>query len=68
MNKELLNSFYNLAKINKIDLHFKAEFLEDMSDIMLKNFLSNKSFSSFDIINLKQTSKKMRKKIRRRIL
>jgi len=42
---------------------YKGEFLEDMSDIMLKNFLSNKSFSSFDIINLKQTSKKMRKKL-----
>jgi len=59
MNKELLNSFYNLAKINKIDLHFKAEFLEDLPDPILENMLRNLNYEQ--LFNLKSVITSNRK-------
>lgn len=67
----LLSAFLELAKINKIDLKLKVNFesleslesLEDFPEFILQNLLSSPQFSSFDLMKLRKTSKKMREKL-----
>jgi len=57
---ELYNAFYNLAKINKIDLSQKANFDPNDSRDIESIKLVSKNLTLKDMIALSSTNKKMR--------